>query len=489
MAKKDTINALVRRGVDEKIAEKLADKDMTLGDVKKATVDELTDIIGKKEAKKVKDDVGHKKSKKASKKGKKKSSKKKSKKGKKKKSKDVFTIPQKIEELKGIAKKLEKICEKKKFSLPRAVLVDAADKIDSDKIPKKDWELMVELVYKKFIDRKVDPKESVGIVGAQSIGEPGTQMTMKTFHFAGVAEIGVTQGLPRMIEIVDARKVPSTPMMEIHLEEDIKHDRKRAKEVASELEVTRLIDIADVQIDMASMEVNIKPDMKKLNEENIELDQIVDKLSKGRKIKGNIEAKDETITIKIEEDKFALLHNTLEEAKNMKIKGLKGVIRAIIRDTGDEFVIYTEGSNLSEVLKVEGVNIRNSFSNSPVEMHRVLGVEAARNSIIKEAKDTLVEQGLEVDIRHIMLVADMMTNEGDIKAIGRHGISGKKTSVLARAAFEITSTHLLRAAIVGEVDKLDGVAENVIVGQPITQGTGAVEVKYTPGPIHEDEEE
>ena len=99
----------------------------------------------------------------------------------------------------------------------------------------------------------------------------------------------------------------------------------------------------------------------------------------------------------------------------------------------------------------------------------------------------LDEQGLEVDIRHIMLVADIMTNEGDLNAIGRHGVSGRKTSVLARGAFEITSQHLLRAAILGEEDKLDGVAENVIVGQPITQGTGAVDVKYRGRPEKKEE--
>jgi hypothetical protein len=79
-----------------------------------------------------------------------------------------------------------------------------------------------------------------------------------------------------------------------------------------------------------------------------------------------------------------------------------------------------------------------------------------------------------------MLVSDMMTNDGDVKAIGRHGISGRKSSVLARAAFEITAHHLLRAAITGEVDYLDGVAENVIVGQPVTLGTGAVNLIYQP---------
>ena len=87
-----------------------------------------------------------------------------------------------------------------------------------------------------------------------------------------------------------------------------------------------------------------------------------------------------------------------------------------------------------------------------------------------------------MDIRHIMLVSDMMTNDGDVKAIGRHGISGRKSSVLARAAFEITAHHLLRAAITGEVDYLDGVAENVIVGQPVTLGTGAVNLVYQPPP-------
>ena len=123
---------------------------------------------------------------------------------------------------------------------------------------------------------------------------------------------------------------------------------------------------------------------------------------------------------------------------------------------------------------------KRTSTNSIQEIYEVLGVEAARNSIIDEASKTLDEQGLTVDIRHIMLVADLMTNDGDVKAIGRHGISGRKSSVLARAAFEITAAHLLHAALTGEVDHLDGVAENIIVGQPVTLGTGAVNLVYAP---------
>ena len=181
------------------------------------------------------------------------------------------------------------------------------------------------------------------------------------------------------------------------------------------------------------------------------------------------------------EASFKKLQRLVETVRATKVKGIDNVKRAIIgRPTPEGRVIYTEGSNLAKVLDLDDVDPTKTSTNSVQEIYETLGIEAARNAIVKEAHDTLSEQGLTVDIRHIMLVADMMTNDGDVKAIGRHGISGRKSSVLARAAFEITAHHLLRAAITGEVDYLDGVAENVIVGQPVTLGTGAVNLVYKP---------
>ncbi|MCK4445295.1 MAG: DNA-directed RNA polymerase subunit A'', partial [Thermoplasmata archaeon] len=185
-------------------------------------------------------------------------------------------------------------------------------------------------------------------------------------------------------------------------------------------------------------------------------------------------------TISSEKSSYKRLQKLVETVKDYKIKGIDGINRAIIRKRGSGFVIYTEGSNLSALLEMESIDPTKTKTNSVQEIYEVLGIEAARNAITHEASETLKEQGLTVDIRHIMLVADIMTNDGDVKAIGRHGISGRKSSVLARAAFEITSTHLLRAGIIGEEDRLDGVAENVIVGQPITLGTGAVNLIYQP---------
>jgi len=245
--------------------------------------------------------------------------------------------------------------------------------------------------------------------------------------------------------------------------------------------MTTLIDIAAIETDITNMRLRIIPDVRKMDQKGISLEDVYERLNKLRAAKGLVQMGDYDIVVQSDEPSYRRLQLISDAIKNAKIKGIDGIKRAIIRRRGaDGWVIFTEGSNLKEVLNIPMVDRSRTVTNSIQEICDVLGIEAARNSIIKEAHHTLSEQGLNVDIRHIMLVADLMTNDGDVRAIGRHGISGKKSSVLARAAFEITSAHLLHAAIVGEVDNLDGVAENIIVGQPVTLGTGAVKLVYTP---------
>jgi DNA-directed RNA polymerase subunit A" len=158
----------------------------------------------------------------------------------------------------------------------------------------------------------------------------------------------------------------------------------------------------------------------------------------------------------------------------------------MVKKEGDEYYVYTEGSNLSEVLKVPGVDFTRTKTNNIYEIFEVLGIEAARNAIIAEIQNVLDEQGLEVDRRHIMVLADAMCLEGEIQQIGRHGITGEKASVLARASFEVTTGHLLEAAREGEKDMLNGVTENVIVGQPIPLGTGIVDLIMKASNIEEE---
>ncbi len=304
-----------------------------------------------------------------------------------------------------------------------------------------------------------------------------THNTMRTFHYAGVAEIDVTLGLPRLIEILDVRKHPSTPMMTIRLLPEYAKDREKAREVANRIEATYVLDVADVTTDIRRLRIIINPDPKALEKKGLTVKDIKKRLEK--KLKMEIIEEDGKLIIQIPPDvdkPYKTLMDTFDKLKKEVIAGIKEIRRVIIRKEGDEYVLYTEGSNLKKVMKVKGVDFKRTLTNNIYEIYEVLGIEAARNAVIREAMATLEEQGLEVDIRHIMLVADVMTADGELRQIGRHGVAGEKQSILARAAFEMTVNNLLEAAVKGEVDELKGITENIIVGQPIKLGTGDVEL-------------
>ncbi|NPA47649.1 MAG: DNA-directed RNA polymerase subunit A'' [Thermococci archaeon] len=343
------------------------------------------------------------------------------------------------------------------------------------KLKKKEVEEIVNEAVREYEKALIEPGEAIGTVAAQSIGEPSTQMTLNTFHYAGVAEINVTLGLPRIIEIVDARKNPSTPIMTVYLDEEHRHDREKALEVARRIEGTTIENLArEVSMDIVDFEVVIELDPERVEKSGLSVERIVKKLEGSFK-SAEFEAEGNTIIARPKKaTKLADLRRLAEKVKKHRLKGLSGVGKTIIRKEGDEYVIYTEGSNFKQVLKVPGVDPTRTRTNNIWEIAEVLGIEAARNAIIEEIVNTMSEQGLEVDVRHIMLVADMMTLDGVIRPIGRHGIVGEKSSVLARAAFEITTQHLFEAAERGEVDPLNGVIENVLIGQPVPLGTGMV---------------
>lgn len=359
--------------------------------------------------------------------------------------------------------------------LPVSIVDEIITKVTNDKNLEKKLKEIVNKSVNDYQKNLIDHSEACGIVSAQSIGEPGTQMTMRTFHYAGVAEINVTLGLPRLIEIVDARSVPSTPMMNIYLRDEYRLNSDLAKDVANKIEIAKLNTIADIETDLTNLVTYVKPNKKTMKNKNITIEELADNIKKIKKIDATIEK--DVIKITLDEPSFKKLLDVTETLKDLKVKGIDGIKRVIIRNEPKEgYVIYSEGSNIEKVLKIEGVDPFRTTTNDIQAVGRVLGIEAARNMIIKEAYNTLMEQGLNVDLRHIMLVADIMTADGTIRAIGRHGVSKEKESVLSRAAFEITVSHLLQAARRGETDKLGGVAENIIVGQPVNLGTGAVEL-------------
>ena len=324
----------------------------------------------------------------------------------------------------------------------------------------------------------VEPGEAVGVVTAQSIGEPGTQMTLRTFHFAGVKERNVTLGLPRLIELVDARKKPVTPTMDVYLDEEHRVSREKALSVAREIIFTKVADLIErTETDYSGI-LTFHISESKLLERGCSIEDIMEVL-KGPKKKYDVTLQEAKKIIKIsiagEPDAQTLL--TLKnKLMNARVKGVPDIERVTIVKQNEEWVIQTAGSNLSKIIAIDGIDTSRIITNNVYEVWQTLGIEAARNALIKEVTNTLEEQGLEVDMRHIMLVADLMTSKGHLQQIGRHGIAGTKTSVLARAAFEITVPTIAKASLEGQIESLKGVTENVIVGATVPIGTGMVEL-------------
>lgn len=383
---------------------------------------------------------------------------------------------------------LNKILEKAKTLLPPSIYDELVskllDRLEKKKIDTERAREIVEFVIRSYQRSLVDPGEAVGTITAQSLGEPSTQMTLRVFHYAGVREYNVTLGLPRLIEIVDARRRPETPIMEIYLNDDIKHDLEKARSIARQIELTLIENITEeFSIDYSEGIAVVRLDREMLSDKGVTIDQVISVLS-SLEVGDVVVSPDNPYEIRIQLSEEYLDPAKIEKLRTRilqaHVKGLKNIKKTIIQKRGDEYVIITEGSNLEDVMKIPGVNWRKIYTNNIHEIERVLGIEAARSAIIREIKNTLDDQGLDVDIRHIMLLADMMTWTGHVRQVGRMGIAGEKPSVLAKATFETTVQKLIESALSGEEDNLMGITENIIIGQVIPVGTGLVNVFMNP---------
>ncbi|NYZ77780.1 DNA-directed RNA polymerase subunit A' [Candidatus Micrarchaeota archaeon] len=322
--------------------------------------------------------------------------------------------------------------------------------------------------------------EAVGILAAQSIGEPGTQMTLRTFHYAGIASLAQL-GFTRLVELVDARKTPKKPVMEIYLKGEAKRSAVEARAVAASIEQITLTKVASIQENFNRKVVIITLNRSALREKEISEKRVVEEV---KKVSPDLAQDGVEIKIRVKDDSLKNIRRLTNRLREIVLKGVPGINKVIIvekeiMEKGEktkELTLASDGSNLREVLKNPRVDAERTTTNDVMEIAEVLGIEAARNAIVLEMFKVLEAQDLKVDYRHVSLIADAMSSQGDIKSAGRHGLAGQKASVLARAAFEETAKHLVNACVYGEEDKLRGVAENIIIGQTIPCGTGRVKL-------------
>lgn len=366
----------------------------------------------------------------------------------------------------------DEIFDEYKDRLNQKIIADVKGGMSS-KVTKAQLKQILDIAVSEYESSKIDAGESVGIVAAESIGEPGTQMTLNTFHYAGVAEMNVTTGLPRVIEILDGRKEISTPMMEIFLQKPYSTG-KDIRKIALLVKETKIVDIiSELNINVLDLAIELKLNQDKLKELEMTKANVIKIISKEPRMSVRQSEKD-TIVIKStsKENNLNEVYKLREKIKDLYIQGVKGITQVLPVKRGAEFIIITAGSNLKKVLELEFVDAARTICNDVFEIADVLGIEAARQAIINELFKVIDVQGLNIDMRHIMLVSDMMCFSENPQGVTRYGVISEKSSVLARASFETPIKYIIEAALVGEKDKLKSVVENVMLNQPVPVGTG-----------------
>ncbi|MCO5597199.1 hypothetical protein L7F22_051275 [Adiantum nelumboides] len=343
----------------------------------------------------------------------------------------------------------------------------------------------LKICFDKYMKAKVEPGTAVGAVGAQSIGEPGTQMTLKTFHFAGVASMNVTLGVPRIKEIINAAKSINTPIITAQLVNP--ESETAARIVKGRIEKTYLGDVASViEEAWASSYVylGVHIDMKAI--EKLQLEVTLDDVRRAIVQAPKLKIKDDRVTLVPKKNRIRIYIGQDDGGANSKpvdekeiyyglkllkralpkiiIKGIHEAARAVISDEKGSRKLLVEGYGLREVMTTEGVVGLQTHTNHIMEMKEVLGIEAARTSVFREIDYTMASHGMSIDPRHVMLLADVMTYKGEVLGITRFGVAKMKDSVLMLASFEKTTDHLFDAALFGKTDAIQGVSESIIMG-------------------------
>ncbi|KAE9394109.1 beta and beta-prime subunits of DNA dependent RNA-polymerase [Gymnopus androsaceus JB14] len=349
----------------------------------------------------------------------------------------------------------------------------AADKAAVDnkiKVTEGQVKTFLQSCWTKYVKARIEPGSTVGAVGAQSIGEPGTQMTLKTFHFAGVASMNVTLGVPRIKEIINAAKKISTPIISCKL---VTSDSdSSARIVKGRLEKTLLGDIASVLEEAWAPEytyIGVLVDMEAIQKLQLELtlDDIKWAIVAAKKLK----IKQESITVIPKKnrlriyidgaDKFYRLRELKRNLHEVVVKGVPTIHRAVIniKDKSDR-----RGKKGDKELLVEGYGLQKCMITEGVIGEHTSSNHAARLTIVNEIQYTMKSHDMNIDPRHVMLLGDVMTYKGEVLGITRFGVAKMKDSVLMLASFEKTTDHLFDAAAYGKNDSILGVSESIIMG-------------------------
>ena len=385
---------------------------------------------------------------------------------------------------------------------------------------------MIVMRIKIFFDKSlVHPGEMVGVVAAQSIGEPATQLTLNTFHMSGISEkSNVTRGVPRLNEILHLSKNLKSPSATVYLLPGDREDRAKADILRKTIIRTKVSDVvkrvriaydprgyssvlSESSLPVKHWKLQLTMDPESMHERGITMEDLHIAINRGLggkitsvRVETSDTNADQLAAVlsvltsgEIGDDNTANSIRFLRDLESLVIdkivvRGVRGIEHCMIRkinksmkridheydESTGEYVVDTVGTNLMEILGMKGVDSTRTFSNHILEINEILGIDAAREAIIRELGAAFDHSY--INYHHVSLLADRMTSRGIPISIDRHGVAKSDAGPLAKASFEETDAVLMRAAQMGELDPLTGVTSNIMFGQPIPGGTGMSQI-------------
>ena len=410
-----------------------------------------------------------------------------------------------------------------------------------ERLSKTAFDYIIESIKMEYNKSFVEVSEMVGPIAAQSIGEPATQMTLNTFHFAGVSsKSNVTRGVPRLKELLHISKSIKSPSTTIYIDDTCKYDKAKANSVLNKIELTSLKDLVksiNIYFDPDEANTNVKDDKEILEiyrifekvdpclsedgegcrwiirfefdkqdmiNKNITMEDIYHKInmyygSDIRCVYSDDNSDKLIFRIRVmkfkknDNEKMNDLNILKQISQNIRekviVKGIVGITNVSMYknknnyevvgnnyENKEEWILNTSGINLLEIWNSSNVDYTKTHSNDIYEMYEMLGIEAARIVLLNEIRDVIESSGNYVNYRHLSLLCDIMTNKGSLMSIDRFGINRGNIGPLAKCSFEETTDQLFKASIFGEIDMLNGVSSNIMMGQIPPCGTGDSEI-------------
>ena len=320
------------------------------------------------------------------------------------------------------------------------------------------------------------PGDLVGVKAAHAIGQPATQMTLNTFHYAGIAAKNVTLGLPRLNQLVDCPKFITTPAASV-----VVRDGGNRLESAARLRGFTFGDF------VLANNTTMTLDVAKLDQVGKCAADWVWALSglpggAGRVLECDELSGDVGF---VNGEAVSWFEQT---AKGQHFCGIDGVEACHLGDDDEcvDVACRPKQYSFGELLAHPLVEASQTLSNDVLDVLGVLGIEAACAVLLVEMRKVLSFDGNRIDDRHVKLLIAMMSFTGDLLPVTRHGINNQSSSVLKKCTFEETSVTLIGAAAYGATDSMVGVTENMIFGQSSrSMGTGMCDLVLEQAPFEE----